>query len=236
MRSKEAFASALLVAGAVLCAMIIGAGCSSRLARENVFANTESAFGLTIAENPQTQMYEMKLGYSRHELFYVPSSKMAFYDKGCNGLEGEKAPCKLSNYNDPSKTPEVLAEIQIGSKAQGKDSGFTLRQRLAIGPKAVESDAAKALLANPNTAEAEAMMAEINTPDHEALIKKLDELLKKDLASPMTIGSQTYKTTDEYAEYLAGKIKKGGTVMEARGWPRPMLKQLVSGLEAAIKP
>jgi hypothetical protein len=125
-------------------------GCSARLARENVFANTESAFGLTLAENPQTQIYELKLGYARHELFYVPTSKMIFYNGGGSGLGNEVAPPGMTDYNDPSKVPDVVAEIQVGGNGSSNGTNspggsFNIRQRLAVGSVAVKSPSASAL-------------------------------------------------------------------------------------------
>lgn len=88
------FLMALLIPG--------GVGCSERLLRENVFANTETGIGIFINQNRQTQMYEGKLGYFRHELFLVPTNKVVNGDKdGPVSVEGPL-----------DQTPDVLADIE----------------------------------------------------------------------------------------------------------------------------
>ena len=128
-------------------------GCAEKLLRENVFANTETMFGIMVTENPKTQLYEGRVGYARHELFLVPTSKRVHYSEGETGDPG------TGTHDDPSKTPEVLAEIQVGGHAKG---GGTVKvyQRLAVGALAVRSGAAIALMAqNVETARAAAIGA-----------------------------------------------------------------------------
>lgn len=225
------------VVGLGVLAIIASSGCSSRLARENIFANTESAFGLTVAENPQTQLYEVKLGYARHELFYVPSSKLVFYRGAGESLGDEQPPSSISNYNDPSKSPEVLAEIQIGGKsARGQDGNFQLRQRLAIGPKAVTSPAAKAMLANPHAADADALVRELNSKDNLDLRSELDALLAKPLKdNPTEIGDRSFNSTDALAEHLANEISPGSTVLEIRIWGGSNLQELIKKLKDYVE-
>jgi len=137
-------------------------GCTSRLARENILANTETAYGLTVAENPQTQIPELKLGYARHELFYVPSSKTLIYKDPGKSIGGEVADA-AANSGDPSRTPQVLAEIAIGSGVGRSGSGggatngmnFRVRQRLAVGVEAVRAPAAGVLMASGDAQAAE---------------------------------------------------------------------------------
>ncbi|MEM1353911.1 MAG: hypothetical protein AAGH88_03405 [Planctomycetota bacterium] len=127
---------ALLLLSAAL--LIPGAGgCSERLLRENVFANTETGIGIFVAQNRQTQMYEGKLGYFRHELFLVPTNTSVNGDK--NG------PVSVSGPMD--QTPEVLADI-AGSAGILTGDRATIRQRLAVGQRAVNAPAAIALMAD----------------------------------------------------------------------------------------
>jgi len=134
--------SLLLLALSLACG-----GCTTRVNRENVFANTETGLGIFLAENPKTQLYELKVGWVRHELFWVPTSKFVRYAD--NGTEADNG-----HEHDPSDTPEVLAEITINGSTPGpagKDDGvvkFELRQRLAVGRCAVQSGAAVALMAD----------------------------------------------------------------------------------------
>lgn len=144
-------ASALLLAPAVILT-----GCHREM-RETVVATTQSMIGLSLAQNVQSQMYELRIGYARNEFFWVPTSKRVYYDE--NGGErtwGSGQPA----HDDPIWTPEVLAEIQVGGRGKlgiGSDQGarVAMYQRLAMGKRAVESKAAVALMANdPETARA----------------------------------------------------------------------------------
>lgn len=152
---------------AALAALGVGAvalcGCTSRLARENILANTETAYGITLAENAQTQIPELKMGYARHELFYVPSSKtLAYHDPG-KSIGGEVVDASVNN-GDPSKTPQVLAEIAIGTSLKrsqntngesNRGMQFRVRQRLAVGSEAVKAPAAGVLMASGDAQAAE---------------------------------------------------------------------------------
>ncbi len=134
------------------------AGCSTKLLRENVLATTQSAIGLSLAQNAQTQMYELKAGFFRHEFFLVPTSKRVVNDAdnkdaaGTTNRDGRLDTLKCIEHNDPSHTPEVLAEIQVGGygKQSIKEQGGRVEvyQRLAVGRQAVRSRAAVALMAS----------------------------------------------------------------------------------------
>ncbi len=141
---------------------ILSTGCSERLNRENVFANTETGIGIFVAENAKTQMYEAKLGFFRHELFFVPTSKTITYKNttGQTGLLDILLRPRLLEqeveHHDPSETPEVLAELVVdgGATKEGatKESKFGVRQRLAVGKLAVESPSAFILMAGDSVA------------------------------------------------------------------------------------
>lgn len=144
----------LTIAGLILLATTTG--CSERLMRENVFANTETGIGIFITQNPKTQLYEAKLGYFRHELFFVPTSKTIKY----KFVDGKRVESEAKHY-DPSSTPEVLAEIAIGAKADKNKAGFDVRQRLAVGAIAVQQNSALALMSD-DPAVATALVASQN--------------------------------------------------------------------------
>ena len=157
-----------------LCVLALPAamlGCRSHILRENVLATTNSMMGISLAQSPQTQMYELKAGYARSEFFFVPTSKRIVTDGEYRDAAGVHANAAATSFNadssriatlqqiqamedtDPSRTPEVLAEIQVGG-ATGRGTGpetrstVTIRQRLAVGAKAVESPAAVALMSD----------------------------------------------------------------------------------------
>ncbi|MBX3405828.1 MAG: hypothetical protein KF869_03600 [Phycisphaeraceae bacterium] len=140
----------------VAVAAMLLTGCHGKLLRENVLATTQTAIGLSLAQNAQTQMYEAKLGYFRNEFFLVPTSKRVVYDAdnkdaaGTKGCTATACMLKSAECNDPSKTPEVLAEIQVGGSGKQTFKDQTSRvdvyQRLAVGRIAVQSKAAVALM------------------------------------------------------------------------------------------
>ena len=127
------------------------AGCAGKILRENVLATTQSAFGLQVAQNPQTQMYEAKIGYSRNEFFLVPTDKTIMYETSGGSDEKEK-----SVQSGASKTANVLAEIQVGGTAKNSEQRVTIYQRLAVGDIAVKSGAAIALYAEDEDVAAQA--------------------------------------------------------------------------------
>lgn len=178
-------------------------GCSDRLLRENVFANTETMVGVQLAQNAQTQMYELKAGFVRHELFLVPTGKRVVYN-----ADGEVVPTDdtitngqvtarktASGENAADRTPEVLGEIMVDGALPfapgqgGNPPRVGVYQRLAVGKLAVAQPAAIALFARDSaTAKAavEALtMASVDT--------SLDDLTKqsKGLKFLIKSGDQT---------------------------------------------
>jgi len=90
---------ALLVASALLC------GCSST--NKNLIVTTGTIIGVEIAENPQTGLYQARLGYGRAEFALVPTT---------------------TNY-----TPDVIMELRYHGLFS---SSGGIYQRLAIGQTA----------------------------------------------------------------------------------------------------
>lgn len=181
MRQCVAFlqCSSLAVVTASL-SLITLTGCNGgKVLRENVLATTQSTIGISLAQNPQTQVHELKAGFVRNEFFLVPTSKRVVYNENNKDAAGtgtvteetDAAGNKIrrgSNYsssieeNDPSSTPEVLAEIQVGGKGKQaigtspeQGANVEIYQRLAVGKIAVQSSAAVALMSqDAKTAEA----------------------------------------------------------------------------------
>lgn len=165
--------------GATLAAPAL-AGCQGLL-RENIVASTQSMIGLSVAQNPGTQMYELNAGFGRGEFFMVPTSKYVPYAEG-----DWRVGASERGHHDPSSTPEVLAEIQVGGKGKpglsSDGAEVKVYQRLAVGKHAVGAPAAVALLAHdPALAAALVPMggAEINGADRAAALRRLRELLQE---------------------------------------------------------
>ena len=162
--------------GTLLCLAIMGGGCANKVNRENVFANTETGVGIIVGQNAKTQMYELKLGYVRHELFWVPTSKTIGYHSDFDS--GEK---QLDNI-DASKTPQVLAEIMVDAKIPSSVGGttqaitsFGVRQKLAIGAVAVGAPAASVLMAEADSKKAVILADFADRDEVEGLANKKKE-------------------------------------------------------------
>lgn len=170
--SRPNYCVFLLLTGLILLATTTG--CSERLMRENVFVNTETGIGIFVAQNPRTQVHEAKIGFFRHELFFVPTSKTIMYEI----IDGKRVEKEVIE-NDPSLTPEVLAVIAIGASKSKSTSGFEVRQRLAVGKIAVTTYAATALMADDD-GDAKAIEAGFKPiDDAEDVAEKLKPLLDK---------------------------------------------------------
>ena len=215
------------LAGPVLVLLVASqGGCAKKLLRENVLATTQSMYGLAINQNAQTQMYEFKLGYARNELFLVPTSKRVINDRNDDDAAGTRTdyagyPAWLEN-SDPSRTPEVLAEIQVGgSGKQGQgsqDTAVKVYQRLAVGKMAVDSDAAIALMANDPTTAANAKRAPEDTPSAPPTKSREEAISQVNRNAGIAYSLLTSKgalATDEggsldtrgkVREYVAGKV------------------------------
>jgi len=206
----------LTIAGVIL--FVATTGCSERLMRENVFANTETGFGLFIAQNAKTQLYEAKLGYFRHELFFVPTSKTITY----KFVDGKRVESEVKHY-DPSSTPEVLAEIAIGAKADKNKAGFDVRQRLAVGKIAVTQTSALALMIDdPEVAKALVASQELALKQIKIFTNPPPDLKKAradyaiQIAKPfkndveLSDGTKT-KDPEVFADDLANKLVEGET-------------------------
>ena len=92
-------------------------GCTSL---HSVITSTQTGLGISVSENPSTQLYELRLGYFRNEVAIVPGST-----------------------NCPASVPDVLMEIRMENIIKGG----LVYQRLAVGPNAVSQPGAAYLFA-----------------------------------------------------------------------------------------
>lgn len=128
--------------------------------RNNVVSSTSTIIGVEIAQNPQTQMYQAKLGYNRQESAIVPTDK-----SDTNG--------------GADKVANVLMEVRYSSIFSLSDAG--IYQRLAVGAEAVRQPGAALMFAkdksgslSPGTAEAiTRSVAAIPAPDNKVTSQKL---------------------------------------------------------------
>ncbi|MEQ1727518.1 MAG: hypothetical protein ABL982_03980 [Vicinamibacterales bacterium] len=127
----------------------------STLLRENVLATTETSVGVSLGQNHQTGSYELDVGYGRREFFFVPTSKRV-HNKG--------EPGPVTENNDPSQTPEVLAVIGATGQAGDANAKGTIGQALAVGRLAVQSPVAIAVFARDSKTAEAASTASANKP------------------------------------------------------------------------
>lgn len=102
---------------------IIGAASFVLIGCENlhsVVTTTQTGLGVSVSENPSTQLYEARLGYFRNEFAFVPGDT-----------------------NHPGTVPDVLLEIRL----ENIFKGGLVYQRLAVGKNAVTQPGASLMFA-----------------------------------------------------------------------------------------
>ena len=119
----------VIACGATLLATLTTTGCKT-VARENIISTINTGIGATLTENPQTQLYEVKLGFIRTQFYSVPTGK---------NVEG------TNQANDACCTPEVVSGIRAHSGAEHLFIGMDVSESFAVGKKAVMSPAAVAM-------------------------------------------------------------------------------------------
>ena len=92
--------------------------CASCTNLHSVIATTQTGLGVSLSENPSTQLYEMRFGFFRNEFTFVPG-----------------------NTNYPGTVPDVLMELRYENILKGG----SLYQRLAVGSTAVAQPGATLL-------------------------------------------------------------------------------------------
>lgn len=222
-------------------ATLLAGGCQ-KLLRENVLATTQSMIGVTLAQNPGTQMYEFKAGFARNEFFLVPTGKTVHYAEGDWKAAGDEPPFA----NDADVTPEVLGEIQVGGKGkQGLGSGeqagqIEVYQRLAVGKIAVQSRGAIALMSNDPATAASAAGAPIArevTPDRGAILSRLNALDARAAGRTFKDPNDPTKSlnADQFRDALAKKVASVPDYINLRVTaPDEKLTEFANQFEAAL--
>ena len=164
---------------------IMLAGCKT-VVRENIISAIDTGIGATLAENKQTQMYELKAGYIHSQFYSIPTGKVVenedvdddakkttetvVTDKAGNkktttikedivaSLPKQKKADRRSNRADI--TPQVVSGIRAKTSLADIVLGMEVSESFAVGDVAVMSPAATAMyIANakdPATAQAAA--------------------------------------------------------------------------------
>jgi hypothetical protein len=133
----------IVSAGAIV---ILGAGCKT-IVRENIISAIDTGVGATLAENKQTQLYELKAGYIRSQFYSIPTGKLVENDNPDTQIvldkNGKTVKAKISNA--ANITPQVVAGIRSHTGLQDILLGMDVSENFAVGEVAVNSDAATAM-------------------------------------------------------------------------------------------
>jgi hypothetical protein len=155
-----------------LCAALLltaSTGCKTAV-RENIISTINTGVGVTLAENPQTQLYEAKVGYIRSQFYSIPTSKTVLEEKEPGEItvsrshDGQTNTVTGTSIYSPlteiaaDRTPEVVSGIRMDSGIQHLFLGVDISESFAVGKEAVNSPAAIAMYVagakNPNVAKA----------------------------------------------------------------------------------
>lgn len=129
-----------------ICAVTLTTGCQTAI-RENIFSTINTGFGATIAQNPQTELYEIKVGYIRSQFYSIPTSKQVEGGSHTASDGKTKVVSESQLSNDPSRTPEVVSGIKMESDARTLNLGIKISENFAVGKLGVMSPAAVAMYA-----------------------------------------------------------------------------------------
>ncbi|HEY3864270.1 MAG TPA: hypothetical protein VGO59_20555 [Verrucomicrobiae bacterium] len=221
---------------ALILPITIVAGCST-IIRENIVTSVDTGIGASLAENKQTQMYEMKVGYIRSQFYSVPTGKVVA-NEGKTAITGEED----LRTNAADVTPQLVSGIRMHSGLQDLLLGLDVSENFAVGATAVQSQAAVAMYIataqSPTNAQAASTavsaLTTINSPPNTDLRAQYDTAIVKPLKSAKNAdGSAFTGTTQQYADYLANVISPGATAAQIRALAGDNLQKLVTQLTAA---
>ena len=151
--------------------VLLGTGCST-IVRENIISSIDTGVGATVAENKQTQMYELKAGYIRSQFYSIPTGKLVENTNSSTALvtstNGTVTNAQISNA--ANITPQVVSGIKEHSGLGDLVLGMDVSENFAVGDVAVNSQAAVAMyIANAaNTNNAAAAAKAVETPSQKA--------------------------------------------------------------------
>lgn len=166
----------LLLAGSV----VTFSACNKTVVRENIVSAIDSGIGLTLAENRQTQMYELKAGYIRSQFYSVPTGKVVEVQ---DGFQNRSTAGRATQLNNAANiTPEIVSGIRSNSGIQDLLLGMNVSESFAVGKDAVKSNAAVAMYIamakDPENAKAAAAAVTSLTYDTDPAVKCLNIWLK----------------------------------------------------------
>jgi hypothetical protein len=158
-------------------------GCSKVIIRENIISTVNTGIGVTLAENPQTQLYEVKIGYIRSQFYSIPTGKLILEEEPAQA-EGGKA---VSMYcqktvNQADITPQLVSGIKVHTGVEQLFLGVDVSENFAVGEEAVNSKAAVAMYIasaeKPQNAQSAAEAVNSLTYDNDPSVKCINKWLK----------------------------------------------------------
>lgn len=129
-------------------------GCKT-IVRENIFASIDTGLGATVAENKQTQSYELKAGYIHSQFYSIPTGKIVENNSTNNAMvtstNGTVTNAQISNA--ANITPQMVSGIKASTSLADVLLGMNIAENFAVGKDAVNSPAAVAMyIADAKTA------------------------------------------------------------------------------------
>ncbi|GAB6142149.1 hypothetical protein JCM14076_28780 [Methylosoma difficile] len=170
-------------------------GCGAN--KDNVLAVTGTVIGVQIHEKDTDKTPELKVGYARSEVAYVPTDKSS----------------KDAPHDGADKTAEVLMEINAqGNVALGTAYQGAVYQRLAVGKKAVSQPGAAFMMAKNSEGELKDQTA---SKISNAIVQSAAEVVTNENEEAKILASAT---DDGHGNVDGAKLYKlvKGTLIEGR--------------------
>lgn len=139
--------------GLLLAILLPAAGCKT-VVRENIISTINTGIGVSLAENPKTELYEVKVGYIRSQFYSVPTGKVVENEnkadkKETTAKDGTKVTevnrRKDLRSNQANLTPQLVSGIRMESDIRHLLVGIDVSESFAVGETAVLSPAAVAM-------------------------------------------------------------------------------------------
>jgi len=126
--------------------ILLGTSCST-IVRENIISSIDTGVGATVAENKQTQMYELKAGYIRSQFYSIPTGKLVENTNSSTALvtSTNSIVTNAQISNAANITPQVVSGIKEHSGLGDLLLGMDVSENFAVGEVAVMSPAAVAM-------------------------------------------------------------------------------------------
>lgn len=204
--------------------ILLATGCQT-IVRENIISSIDTGVGATVAENKQTQMYELKAGYIRSQFYSIPTGKLVENTNANSETSivtnpgGNTTNAKISNA--ANITPQVVSGIKEHSGLGDLLLGMDVSENFAVGDVAVMSPAAVAMyIANADTdakAQAASEVArqqviksfQISATNAPALAAQAKQLIDEKATN-----AETFKTTVEKAQTAGLLTPADATALE----------------------